>query len=73
MVEIFLRHSFPILSSLNRQFQCKSKKIYQAQTPQNLTLTKILQKFRKTSSTPEAGECSQPHTKLNGKYVTLFF
>ena len=27
--------------SLNRQLQCKSVKIYRAQTPQNLALTKI--------------------------------
>ena len=40
--------------SLNRQFQCKSKKNYQAQTPQNLPLTKILHKFRKMS-TPLSG------------------
>ena len=36
--------------SLNRQFQCESTKNYRAQTPQYLTLTKILQKFRKTST-----------------------
>ena len=36
--------------SLNRQSQCKSKKNYRAQTPQNLTLIKIFQKFRKTST-----------------------
>ena len=33
--------------SLNRQSQCKK---YRAQTPQNLGLTKIVQKFRKTST-----------------------
>ena len=36
--------------SLNRQFQCKSMKNYWAQTLQNLAFTKILQKFRKTST-----------------------
>ena len=36
--------------SLNRQLQCKSVKIYRAQTPQNLALTKILHKLRKTST-----------------------
>ena len=36
--------------SLNRQLQCKSVKIYRAQTPQNLALTKILHKFRKMSA-----------------------
>ena len=36
--------------SLNRRFQCKSKKNYRAQTLQNLALTKIWQKFRKTST-----------------------
>ena len=36
--------------SLNRQLQCKSVKIYWAQTPQNLVLTKILHKLRKTST-----------------------
>ena len=36
--------------SLNRQFQCKSKKNYRAQTPQNLALTNILHKFKKMST-----------------------
>ena len=34
---------------LNRQLQCKSEKIYRAQTAQNLALTKILHKLRETS------------------------
>ena len=46
------------MKSLNRQLQCKSVKIYRAQTPQNLALTKILHKqpwktitfFKKISS-----------------------
>ena len=36
--------------SLNRQLQCKSVKIYRAQTPENLALTKILLNFSKTST-----------------------
>ena len=32
--------------SLNRQFHCQSKNNYRAQTPQNLALTKMLQKFQ---------------------------
>ena len=36
--------------SLNRQLQCKSVKIYWAQTTQNLALTKILHNFRKMST-----------------------
>ena len=38
--------------SLNKQLQYKSVKIYRAQTPQNLALTKILHKLRKTSTPP---------------------
>ena len=36
--------------SLNRQFQCKSMKMYRAHSPQNLALTKIFHEFRKTST-----------------------
>ena len=50
----FRRHR---MWSLNRQFQCKSMKNYRAQTPQNLGLTKILHKFRKTSTPlPKEGQ-----------------
>ena len=42
-----LKSSWNWVWSLNRQFQCKSMKNYWAQTPENLVLTKILQKFRK--------------------------
>ena len=49
-----------IKSSWNWVFDCEMKKNYRAQTPENLALTKILQKFRKTS-TPQCNILIHPH------------
>ena len=59
--------------SLNRQFQCKSMKNYQAQTPQNLVLTEILQKFRKMSTLEKRGCCrvSNISSRWGSECVTL--
>ena len=49
-------------SSWNWVFDCKQKKNYGAHTPENLALTKILQKFRRTSTSLH----SYMHTIITG-------
>ena len=60
--------------SLNRQSQCKNENNYQVQTPQNLAITKIFQKFRKTSTSLSSIKMStQCKTTIQKCKLSTFF